>query len=129
MSDEFFGEMSKPEGSRPILVRWPLHALNSLEGELIGLMRAAEMIEEHRAPMVWIEDDEFKNADEWSKLYGPLSAVEAMTMRDLIYGEVQERFRRQIIIARELGPSATLDLYLVACEFEGIPPMLERTLT
>ena len=43
-------------------------------------------------------------------------------MQGIVYGDVQEQFRRQLIVARELGEYATLDLYLLACELEELTP-------
>jgi hypothetical protein len=126
MSDDFFGEAGDPEGDRKITVVWPVHATNGIEIELFEAMHIAETNEDSRAPMVFVDDDA---EGDWNKedyaSYGPITASDAITLRDIIYGEVQLRFRRQLIIARELGPDATLQLYLVACELENLDPILK----
>jgi hypothetical protein len=90
------------------------------------MMADAMAREEYRAPMIWIEDDEWKNAAEYAELYGELTLREAMTLRDIVFGDTQEPFRRQLIVARECGPSAKLADYFLACEAEGIEPILKR---
>jgi len=126
MTDAFFGEAKGDEQERQLKVKWPLRPLNLIEAELNGAMCEAMTLEEHRAPLVFIEDSQFANEEEWTALYGPMTAFEAMTMREIVFGGVAERYRRQLIIARELGANATLDLYLIACEVEGIDPILKR---
>ena len=126
MSDEFFGEAKGDEQERPLKVKWPLRALNLVESELYGAMCEAMVLEEHRAPLVFLEEDQFANEEQWTALYGPMSAIEAIAMREIVFGEVQERYRRQLIVARELGEKATPELYLIACEVEGIDPILKR---
>jgi hypothetical protein len=126
MSDNFFGEARGDEQERVLKVKWPLRPLNLIEAELNGAMCEAMTLEEHRAPLVFIEDDQFANDEEWAALYGPMTAHEAIAMRDIVFGEVAERYRRRLIVARELGAKATLELYLIACEAEGIEPILKR---
>ena len=53
-------------------------------------------------------------------------AREAIAMQGIVYGDVQERFRRQLIVARECGPAATMDDFLLACGAEVIDPILKR---
>jgi hypothetical protein len=126
MTDAFFGEAKGDEQERALKVKWPLRPLNLIEAELNGAMCEAMTLEEYRAPLVFVEDSQFANEEEWTKLYGPMSAHEAIAMREIVFGEVQERYRRQLIVARELGEKATLELYLIACEVEGIDPILKR---
>lgn len=130
MSDDYFGE-AREEGRAPQLkVKWPLRPANLIEGGLNGLMGDAMQLVQGRAPVIFIEDDEFKNANEYAAIYGtPLTVHEAIAMQGIVYGEVQEKFRRQLIVARELGESATMERYLIACEAEGIDPILKRKTT
>lgn len=125
---EVFGEATEPKGERPLIVKWPLHAANSIEVTLAGLMAEAAASRECDCPMIFIEDGEFANAQEWAALYGPLSLKEAQTIRDIVLGGVAARFRRQLIIARELGERATIELYLIACEAEHVDPLVTRSL-
>jgi hypothetical protein len=126
MSDEIFGEAKEDTQERQLKVKWPLRALNLVESNLYGAMCEAMVLEESRAPFVFLEDDQFANEEEWTALYGPMTAHEAIARRDIVFGEVGEKFRRQLIVARELGEKATLELYLIACEVEGIDPILKR---
>ena len=122
--DEIFGEAKEPQGERPLKVLWPLHSVNVIEGELTGRMVEAMQQVESRAPVIFLEDNEFSNAAEWEAIYGPVTAHEAIALQGIVYGEVQERFRRQLICARECN--GTMDDYLLRCEAEGIHQILER---
>jgi hypothetical protein len=125
MGDDFFGDAGDPEGDRKLTVKWPLHAVNSIEIELFEAMHIAMADVEADAPMVFVEDEA---EGEWNKeayaSYGPITASDAIALRDIVYGSVQERFRRQLIVARELGKDAIPELYLIACELEQLPPMI-----
>jgi hypothetical protein len=124
--DESFGEAKGDEQERQLKVKWPLRPLNLIEAELNGAMCEAMVLEESRAPLVFLEEDQFANDEEWTALYGPMTAFEAIAMRDIVFGEVASRYRRQLILSRELAANATLELYLIACEVEGIEPILKR---
>ena len=126
MSDDVFGEAPNAEREPQIKVVFPLHSVNVIEGELRGRMIEAMSLVDHRAPVIFIEDDEWSNAAEYAELYGELTLREAIAMQEVVYGDVQEQYRRRLIVARELGESATMDLYLLACELEGIDPILKR---
>lgn len=122
---DYFGN-AKDDAREPVLkIKWPLHSVNVIEGELMGLMVEAGAIEEHRAPMVFVEDSEW-NGDDYAEVYGELTAFEALALRGIIGGEIAERFRRQLIVARELGADASPELYQIACEVEGIDPIIRR---
>ncbi len=128
MSDDVFGEAPELEREPQIKMVLPFRPVNIIEGELMGRMGEAMSLVDHRAPPLWIEDDEWSNAAEYAEIYGePLTLREAIEMQSIVYGDVQEQFRRQLIVARELGESATMDLYLLACELEGIDPILNRS--
>jgi hypothetical protein len=118
--NEFFGESREPEGERQLKVKWPLRPLNLVESAINGAMGEALAIAECGVPMIFIENDEFANAEQWAALFGPVTVHEAIALRDIVLGDVQEKFRRQLIVARELGENASWDLYAVACEAEGI---------
>src|ERR1035437_4168414 len=115
MRDDIFGEAPEPERTPRLKVVWPLRPINQIEADLDAAMGEALSLVEHLAPVIFIEDDEFANADE----YGGLSARDAITLQHIVRGEVIEIYRRQLIIARELTETATWPLYLVACEMEG----------
>src|ERR1019366_8278050 len=121
MRDDIFGDAPEQEAEPRVKVIWPGRPINQIEADLEATMGEALSLVEHRAPVIWIEDDEFKNADD----YGGLSARDAMTLQDIVRGEVIEQYRRQLIIARECGERATLADYLAACMAEGINPLSE----
>jgi hypothetical protein len=126
MREDIFGEAPDPEREPELKVLWPLRSVNVIEAELSGMMGEAVAREEWRAPMIWIEDDQWANAHEFEEFYGELTLREAMALRDIIFADAAEPFRRPLIIARECGPSAKLTDYFLACEAEGIEPILKR---
>ena len=124
MSDDVFGEAPDAERVPRVKVVWPLRPVNVIEGELRGAMVEAMSLEEYRAPMIFIEDDEWSNAGDYAELYGELTLHEAIGMQSVIYGDVLERYRRQLIIARECGENATRTDYVAACAAEDVSPLL-----
>ncbi len=126
MSDDVFGEAPDAEREPRLKIIWPLRSVNVIEGALRGAMVEAMMLAEHRAPPLFIEDDEWTNAADYAEQYGELTLHEAIGLQDVIYGDVQEQFRRQLIIARECGPNATLIDYVSACAAEDVNPLTER---
>ena len=58
--------------------------------------------------------------------YGELTAREALIVQQVIRGEVIERYRRQLIAARDCGPNASTQLYLLMCAEEGIDPIIRK---
>lgn len=126
MSDDFFGEDKDPEREPRVKVQWPLRAVNVIEGELKGAMVEAMACEAHRAPIIFVEEGEFSNPADYAEMYGALTLSEAVAMQGIVYGDVQEHFRRQLIVARELGEPATKADYVAACTAEDVSPLLER---
>jgi hypothetical protein len=126
MNDSYFGEAPADEREPTIGVIWPLRAANLIEGELNAAMADSLALEAWRVPMVWLENDEFTNAHEYVAIYDEeLTAREALTLQDIVFGAVVERYRRQLIIARECGERASLADYLAACAAEQINPLLK----
>lgn len=127
MNDAVFGDAPDLEHSPRLKVKWPLRALNQIEWALVTACGDAESLEAWRAPTIFIEDDKFANAVDYVAVYGEAFSVqEAIEMQGIIFGDVQEQFRRQIIIARECGENATLEDYKAACAAEQIDPLLKR---
>jgi hypothetical protein len=125
--DSIFGEAPEVEREHVIKVRWPLRPLNQIEWSLMCAMGEAESLVANRAPPIFLEEGEFKNAAAYAAIYGEqLTVSEAVAMQEIIYGDVREKFRRQLIVARECGPDAKLIDYTSACAGEGIPQMLEK---
>ena len=124
MSEDVFGEAPDAERVPRVKVIWPLRPVNVIEGELRGLMVEAMSLVESRAPVIFIEDDEWTNAGDYADQYGELTLHEAIAMQSIVYGDVQEQFRRQLIIARECGENATRVDYVAACAAEDVIPLL-----
>jgi hypothetical protein len=128
MSDEFFGENKDHERDPNVKVIWPLRAANVIEGLLNGAMGEEMALEAHRAPAIFIDaDDGTYNAADYTAIYGELSLSEAIAMQGIVYGDIGERYRRQLIVARE--SDGTMADYLLRCEVEGIEPLLKRNAT
>jgi hypothetical protein len=126
MTDDFFGDAKDSGGEQRIIFAVPLHALNTVE---IVLQERMIMDPTPTPPMIFLGDDDDDNqgwnADEFAKWFGaPMSLAEASALQDIIESEVTEKYRRQLIIARELGPKATLDLYRLACAIEDVPSII-----
>jgi hypothetical protein len=122
MNDSVFGEAPEQEHKPRLKLKWPLKPVNQIENELSAAEGEALSLAEHRAPVLFIEDDKFTNAD----AYGGLSARDAMTLQDIVRNEASEPYRRALIVARECGEHATLADYVTACAAEKISPLLER---
>jgi len=126
MNDQVFGDAPDLERSPRLKVKWPCRAVNQIEWALTAAMGDAESKVAWRAPTIWIEGDEW-NAVDYLAIYGEVFTLqEAIEMQGIIHGDVQEQFRRQLIIARECGEDATPDDYKAACEAEQINPLLEK---
>jgi hypothetical protein len=122
MSDSFGETTEEQQAQRPTM-SVPARPLNSVELEL---MEAKALDADGAAPIIWIDKDvnpETWNEQEFADTFGPVTLQEAKALQDIIFGEIEEKFRRQICIARELGADATLELYRVACEVEGVDPI------
>jgi len=128
MNDAVFGEGAPLERTTRLKVKWPLRALNQIEWALITACGEAESMAAWRAPTIYFDaDDGSWNAVDYLAIYGEAFTLqEAIEMQNIIFGDVQEQFRRQIIVARECGENATLEDYIAACAAEQINPLLER---
>jgi len=108
-----FGE-EKSEGERKIGMAIPGRAVNAIEIELRGQLAEALATAPMSAPL-FIDDPEENDFD-------GLSLRTALDVQSLVHTDVGERWRRQIIVARELGPTITTTQYETACALEGIEP-------
>jgi hypothetical protein len=127
MRDDVFGEEQEPQGERQVKVIWPLRSVNVIEGALLGAMTEAMAREvDGRAPILFVGEGE-NGPDAYAEIYGqPFTVAEAMILQDLVRSAVIERFRRQLIIARECGDRATITDYVAACAAENVSPLLEK---
>lgn len=124
MTDDTFGEAQEPQHDRPIKIIWPGRPANTIEGTLLGMMTEALALQDYRAPVLFVGEDE-TNADTYAAIYGaPFTVADALMLQDIIRAESIEKFRRQMIVARECGERATMADYLLACEAEGIDPLI-----
>lgn len=125
---ETFGDETEDQAERPIKIMLPLKPLNLIEQELSG--RFIEELSTRDVPVPFVDDDgSLENADDYIPCFGrPLNLDEAMTIRGLIEDDLLEKYRRQLIIARELGPKATLADYLLGCDAEQIIPLIKGTI-
>lgn len=124
-----FGDIPADPAVKNIKMMLPLRPLNMIEHELNTRFTEELMIVD--APVPFVDDDgSLENADDNMKKYGrDLNLDEVMTMRSLIETELLERYRRQLIIARELGDQThdghpTLEEYRAACALENVEPLL-----
>lgn len=124
MSDNVFGEAREAENTPRVKAIWRPYPVNFIECELNGrLHQAIAFAEQNYAPVIFTgEDGTFENADE----YGGLTVEEATELQKIVFADVIEGFRRQIVVARELGKSATMDDYVLACDAEGILPLISK---
>jgi hypothetical protein len=98
----------------------PSRALNSIEATLIGQMAVAES----SLPLPPFIDDE---GDIDGGDFDGMPLRTSLDLRDLLLADAEENFRRQIVIARELGPTRTdggpfTSEFEIACIAEGVTP-------
>jgi hypothetical protein len=126
MADDTFGTVGDDDTvERSFKMAVPLKAINSIEHELSA--RFGEQMQCHDAPTPFVDGatGELENAADYVSRYGrPLTLDEAMVVRDLIFDEVLEPYRRQLIIAREGGADLTLEQYRAACALENVEPLI-----
>jgi hypothetical protein len=119
-----FGESDKIENERPAKMAVPSRCLNSIEMTLYGQMAGEAAKSVPAPPFIDGDSGAFENADE----FDGMSLRLALDYRDLLLSDVQEKFRRQIVIARELGPTRQsgggpfTHEYEIACALEGVNP-------
>jgi len=116
---ETFGDEREPASERQIKMIVPARAVNSTEIELRGMLAEA-IAATPTVPFVDGDTGEFENAAD----HGNLSLRTTLDVQNLVHGDIAEKFRRQITIARELGPKATMALYQTACLLEGVEPLI-----
>jgi hypothetical protein len=124
-----FGSLPEDETEKPILMAVPLRPLNTFEHEL--LVKFGEELSIVDAPVPFVDDDgSLENADDYVARFGrALTLDEIMTIRNLIHGDVLEKYRRQLIAARDLGETRrdggpTIEEYRAACAAENLEPMI-----
>ena len=120
MTDEIFGESSEPELTAAPKLVVPPRCLNFIEVTLIGQLAGLDAVVPQPP---FVEDDGSIESGEFAGL--PLRT--ALDLRNLMLLDAEEILRRQIIIARELGP-VRMDggpfnsEYEIACIAEGVVP-------
>lgn len=121
MRDDVFGESDKIEGQRPPKMVVPPRALNYIEIELQGQLDAA-LASAPNPPFIDGESGDIEGDD-----YDGMSLRTALDVRNMILLDIEEKLRRQLVIARELGPIRTdhgpsTTEYEIACALEGVEP-------
>lgn len=129
MNEIFGAPILEPPAPKMILAP---RAINFLEMELSERQILDEAC--NGVPMVFFDGDagelDANDADNYESEYGErLSAQDAMALRAAVHADIAERYRRQLIIAREFGPGwgsepEHLEIYRLACATEGVDPII-----
>jgi hypothetical protein len=123
---ESFGDTPGDDATdKPFLMAVPAKAVNEIEHELSG--KFAEEMQQHDAPTPFYDGEtgELENGKDYVARYGrTLNLDEVLVVRDLIFDEVMEKYRRQLIISREGGPDLTIEQYRAACALENVEPLI-----
>lgn len=125
-----FGNLPEDAIDKPILMAVPLRPLNGIEHELLA--KFGEELSIVDAPVPFANDDgSLENGDDYIPRFGrALTLSEAMAVRDLIEGDVLAKYRRQLIVSRELGETRrddsgpTIAEYHAACAAENLEPLI-----
>ena len=112
-----FGD-DKAATEKPIRMALPPRALNSIEIYVEGQLGGVQAATCPPPPFVEVGDGDD---------YDGMSLRDAIDMRDMLLLDAEKVFRRQIIIARELGPNREdggpfVSEYENACLAEGVNP-------
>jgi hypothetical protein len=111
---DVFGDATT-DTERPIHMAVAGTALNSVEmtllGQLAGVVECAGT-----PPIPFIEEDD--DNDDFDGL--PLSTV--LALRDMLMMDAESVLRKQVVIAREMGPGGSVNEYEIACAAESVPP-------
>jgi hypothetical protein len=126
--DETFGTADdEQQADRRIHVCWPLVARNGIELHLIAA-RGSEMQE--RAPTLFYDEGDVLSEfsfSEYEKIFGrKFTQAEIEQLQNIVWDIVYEKYRRQLIAARDAGANPKMELYLLICAAEKIDPMREK---
>jgi hypothetical protein len=119
--DVTFGEASEPENRQPARMVVPPRALNYIEITLTSQL-AGVHASVPNPPFIDGESGDIEGDD-----YDGMSLRTALDLRNLLLLDAVESFRRQIVIARELGPIRAdggpfTHEYEIVCALEGVEP-------
>jgi hypothetical protein len=122
--DEMFGGSNAPELKPAARLVVPARILNSIELSLIEQSGQAVdlLLNLPSVPFVDGESGDIEGQD-----FEGMSLRTVLGLRSMLLTEVQEKWRRQIIIAREMGPlrpdgGPSAKDYEIACMAEGVNP-------
>ena len=124
-----FGDLPQDTADVPIKLMVPLRPLNAIEHELNGKFIEELATKDAAVPFV-ADDGSLENGDDYLPRFGrKLNLDEAMTVRDLIEDAVFAKYRKPLLIARELGEtqrdgSPTIEQFRAACALEQVEPLL-----
>lgn len=125
MTDGSFGDGPKDELEQTILMAVPLKCLNLIEFELGERLDQELTACDIGIPFLNGETGELENPDDYVAQFGrQLTAREVTAMQNILNEPPMKKFRLPLIIARELGPTATLDEYHAACAAEAVDPII-----
>ena len=127
MTHDSFGDVPESEVAQPIFLAVPPKPLNVIELELGERLDLS--LNDPGIPFIDAATGELENPDDYVAQFGrQLTAREAMAIRDIMAEPLMERFRLNLIIARELGPTRrdgpTLEEFHAACAAEGVTPLI-----
>ena len=119
--EEVFGESDAIEERAPARMVVPPRCLNSIEATLGGQLAGIEA-SVPQPPFIDAETGDLEGDD-----YGGVSLRTALDIRNLLLLDKEKSLRRQIVIARELGPTRAdggpfTSEYEIACLAERIQP-------
>jgi len=122
MNDDVFGE-GIAAAERPIRMAIPPRSLNSIEHTLLGQLAAVS--DGIVPPPPFLDEDGEIDSGEYERM--PLRI--ALDLRNMQLLDAEKILRRQLIIARELGPTRPdggpfTSEYELACQAEGVNPWL-----
>ena len=125
MTDDSFGDVPENDEVQTILLAVPLKPLNLIEFQLGEMLDEDLSLCDIGIPFLSGETGELENPTDYVAQFGrELTATEAQAIRNILNEPLMAKFRKPLIIARELGPTATLEEYHVACELEGVDPII-----
>ena len=125
MTDETFGDVPQSETEQTILLAVPLKPLNLIEFELGERLDEALSLVDIGLPFIDAETGELENPDDFVAQFGRrLDAREVMAMQNILDEPLTEKFRMNLIIARELGAKATLEEFHAVCAAENVTPLI-----
>jgi hypothetical protein len=117
-----FGEEPKTiKAKGPVKLLLAPQPINQIESQLYVTMLAEMPI----VPVSFDQDGELSNPEDFEAYYGrPFTLAEAVEMWRIENEHLGPQYRLQLLTARDLGSKATWEEFLLACEMQGIAPLI-----